>query len=88
MGDDQLPHDTEWGKHARKLTGGEGVDLVVEVGGAGTLEQSISAVRVGGQVSLIGVVSGITSQLNVIPVLMKNVRVQGIFVGTAKVSNA
>jgi NADPH:quinone reductase-like Zn-dependent oxidoreductase len=70
----------EWGDAARKLAGG-GVDHVVEVGGAGTLPQSLRAVRLNGRVSLIGVLSG-GSQFNPMPLLMKNVRLQGIFVGS------
>lgn len=71
----------EWGEAVRKLTDGAGVDQVVEVGGAGTLPQSLRAVRAGGTISLIGVLSG-AGQVNPTPVLMKNVRVQGIFVGS------
>jgi NADPH:quinone reductase-like Zn-dependent oxidoreductase len=71
-----------WGAAARRMTGGRGVDHVVEVGGAGTLEQSLKAVRVGGQVSVIGVLSGAVSELNVIPVLMQQIRLQGILVGS------
>jgi NADPH:quinone reductase-like Zn-dependent oxidoreductase len=74
--------DPKWGATARKLTGGIGVDQVVEVGGAGTLEQSMAAVRVGGQVSVIGVLSGVAAELNIIPILMKNLRLQGILVGS------
>jgi NADPH:quinone reductase-like Zn-dependent oxidoreductase len=74
--------DPGWGKTAKNLTGGVGVDHVVEVGGAGTLEQSLRAVRVGGQVSVIGVLSGISSDLNIIPILMQNLRLQGILVGS------
>jgi NADPH:quinone reductase-like Zn-dependent oxidoreductase len=74
--------DPVWGKTAREMTGGVGVDHVVEVGGAGTLEQSVAAVRVGGQVSVIGVLSGVSSELNIIPVLMQNLRLQGILVGS------
>ena len=73
--------DEEWGKTAKKLTGGRGVDLVVEVGGAGTLEQSVRAVRIGGQISLIGVLAGGIQELNVIPILMQQIRIQGIIVG-------
>jgi NADPH:quinone reductase-like Zn-dependent oxidoreductase len=73
--------DPDWGKTARQKTGGRGVDHVVEVGGAGTLQQSIRAVRPGGTISLIGVLAGGKSELNMTPVLMQNVRVQGIFVG-------
>jgi len=54
---------------------------VVEVGGAGTLEQSLKAVRFGGTLSVIGVLSGVSSSLNILPILMKNVRLQGILVG-------
>ena len=71
----------EWGASARALTDGRGVDHIVEVGGAGTLQQSLRAIRVGGTISVIGVLSGITSELNIIPVLMQNVRLQGILVG-------
>ena len=71
--------DPRWGRAVRKLTGG--VDHVVEVGGAGTITQSLDAVRPGGTVSLIGVLAGVREPLNVLPVLMKQVRVQGILVG-------
>ncbi len=71
-----------WGKTARELTGGTGVDHVVEVGGAGTLQQSLAAIRVGGQISLIGVLSGNSIELNILPILMQNVRIQGILVGS------
>jgi NADPH:quinone reductase-like Zn-dependent oxidoreductase len=70
----------EWGGKARELTGA-GVDHVVEVGGAGTMPESMRAVRMGGRISLIGVLSG-AGQFNPTPVLMKNLRVQGIFVGS------
>ncbi|WP_434389498.1 zinc-dependent alcohol dehydrogenase family protein [Melittangium boletus] len=71
----------DWDKAARALTGGVGVDHVVEVGGAGTLERSLRAVRTGGTVSVIGVLSGAAHSVNVLPMLMNNLRVQGIFVG-------
>jgi NADPH:quinone reductase-like Zn-dependent oxidoreductase len=71
---------TEWGKKARDLTNGRGVDHVVEVGGAGTLPQSIEATRIGGRISLIGVLTG--GAFNPIPILMKNIVVQGIYVGS------
>jgi NADPH:quinone reductase-like Zn-dependent oxidoreductase len=77
----------EWGDKVRELTGGRGVDHVVEVGGAGTLGQSLRAVRMGGRISLIGVLSG-AGQANPTPILMKNVRVQGIFVGSREMFEA
>ncbi len=71
----------EWGVRARELTGGTGVDHVVEVGGAGTLAESLRAVKTGGTISLIGVLAG-TGQCNPLPLLMKHVRLQGIYVGS------
>jgi len=71
----------EWGDAARKLTDGRGVDHVIEVGGAGTLNQSLRAIRTGGHVALIGVLAGY-GQFNPVPILMKAVRVTGIFVGS------
>ncbi len=69
-----------WGRAVRDLTGGVGVDHVVEVGGAGTLPQSMQAVRTGGFISLIGVLTG--GQIDPIGLLMKNITLQGIFVGS------
>ena len=71
----------DWDKAARALTGGMGVDHVVEVGGAGTFEKSLRAVRVGGTVSVIGVLSGGAGTVPLTPILMQNLRVQGILVG-------
>lgn len=73
--------EPKWGKAVRALTGGRGVDHVVEVGGEGTLAQSLRAVRPGGTISLIGVLAGRATDLSLVPVLMNQVRVQGIFVG-------
>jgi NADPH:quinone reductase-like Zn-dependent oxidoreductase len=70
----------EWDKWCRSQTG-LGIDHVVEVGGAGTLEKSIRAVRTGGHIALIGVLSG-GGSVNPTPLLMKNVRLRGIFVGS------
>jgi NADPH:quinone reductase-like Zn-dependent oxidoreductase len=77
----------DWEERVRELTGGAGVDHVVEVGGAGTLGKSLRAVRTGGHVSLIGVLSG-GGQVNPMPILMKNVRVQGIYVGSREMFEA
>lgn len=78
----------EWGKAVLELTDGNGVDYVVEVGGAGTLNQSLRAVRVGGQISLIGVLSGVGGDISTVSILMKNVRVQGIYVGSREMFEA
>ncbi len=72
----------EWGKAARALCP-EGVDVVIEVGGAGTLEQSIKATRVGGQIAIIGVLGGNRApSLDLRPVLMQEIRLQGVLVGS------
>ncbi|MBX9678050.1 MAG: NAD(P)-dependent alcohol dehydrogenase [Gemmataceae bacterium] len=79
----------EWAEAVRQLTGGRGVDHVVEVGGAGTLPQSIAAVRLGGTVTLIGVLSAASQGgFNPTSILMKGVRVQGIFVGSRAMAEA
>src|SRR5262249_55952728 len=79
----QLDYKTtpEWDKKVRELTCEVGVDHVVEVGGAGTLPRSLKSVRMGGRIYLIGVLSG-GGDVNPMPILMKNVRVQGIYVGS------
>ncbi len=71
----------EWGKAVRKLTGGQGVDHIVEVGGAETLKQSLKAIGFGGHIALIGVLTGVRSQLDLTSVFMNHVRMQGILVG-------
>lgn len=78
----------QWGKTARELAGGEGVDLVVEVGGSGTLNESLRAVRIGGQISLVGVLSGVSGEISTVSILMKSVRVQGIYVGSREMFEA
>ena len=65
----------------REITDGRGVDHVVEVGGTGTLARSVKAVRVGGHIALIGALD-MSGEFNPIPVFMKAIRVQGIFVGS------
>ena len=71
----------DWEKRVWELTNKVGVDHVVEVGGAGTLAKSLRAVRMGGHISLIGVLSG-AGEANPLPAVMKNVRIQGIYVGS------
>jgi NADPH:quinone reductase-like Zn-dependent oxidoreductase len=77
----------EWEKAVLELTGGLGVDQVVEVGGAGTLAKSLRAVRVGGKVSMIGVLTG-SAELNPILILARRANVQGIFVGSTQMFEA
>jgi NADPH:quinone reductase-like Zn-dependent oxidoreductase len=72
----------EWGRAARELTAGRGVDHVIEVGGAGTLQQSLRAVCPGGVVSLIGVLSGAKHEVHLPHVFLPQVRLQGVVVGS------
>ena len=71
-----------WGQQVRTLTGGEGAQHVIEVGGAQTFQQSLRAVRMGGVISVIGVLSGALTEVDLRPLLMQDVRVQGVFVGS------
>jgi len=70
----------DWDKWVKDQTGGVGVDKVVEVGGAGTLDRSVKAVRYGGEIALIGVLAG-GSTFNPLPMMMKKVSLHSIFVG-------
>jgi NADPH:quinone reductase-like Zn-dependent oxidoreductase len=78
----------DWERRVLELTGGRGVDHVVEVGGAGTLEKSCVAARHGGNVWLIGVLTGFQATVNPMVVLQKSLRVQGIYVGSAEMFRA
>ena len=71
----------DWENRVLELTDGIGVDHVVEVGGVGTLEKSLQAVRVGGTVSLIGVLTG-SGTMDPMAILRKSIRMQGIYVGS------
>ena len=70
----------DWAGAAREMTGGVGVDHVVEVGGGGTLAQSIEAVRIGGRIAMIGVLTRGT--VDPTPMLRKSIRLDGIYVGS------
>lgn len=87
MGADHLINyraDAKWGSTAKKLTGGRGVDHVVEIGGAGTLPQSLSAIRVGGHISLIGVLAGVQGPVPTALLMGKQARVIGVTVGSRR----
>lgn len=74
--------DPAWGETARRLTGGRGVDHVIEVGGPATLAQSMAAARVGGHIAVIGILSGVAGELPLVPALLKQLRLQGVLVGS------
>jgi NADPH:quinone reductase-like Zn-dependent oxidoreductase len=73
---------TDWGRAAREMTGGKGVDVVVEVGGENTLAQSFDAARVGGDIVIIGVLGGFTTPVMIPLVFSKNLHLHGISVGS------
>jgi len=77
----------DWDKAAVELTGGIGVDQVVEVGGAGTIAKSLGAIRSGGRISMIGVLSG-AADLNPMLILGKRASIQGISVGSTQMFEA
>ena len=72
----------DWAKAARELTGGRGVDHVVEVGGAGTFRQSVAALTLGGHIAVVGVLTGYTQDINVAEIFARNARISGITVGS------
>ena len=74
----------EWGKKAFELTGGRGVDEVVEIGGPGTMAQSINACRPGGHISLIGVLTGVSGEVPTAALFSRNITVSGITVGSRR----
>lgn len=74
---------TDWDKEVKALTGGEGCDHVIELGGAETIERSIRAARIGGTLSLIGVLGGATAEVPLPLVVMRNLRLQGVTVGSS-----
>jgi NADPH:quinone reductase-like Zn-dependent oxidoreductase len=74
----------DWGKKAFELTGGRGVDEVVEIGGPGTMAQSINACRPGGHISLIGVLTGVSGEVPTAALFSRNITVSGITVGSRR----
>jgi len=87
MGADECINYTrnaEWGVEARRLTGGEGVDVVLEVGGEKTVAQSLAAVRMQGTVVIIGGVSGMGGAIHPRQLIVGATRVQGVFVGSRR----
>ena len=71
----------KWDEEVLTLTGGSGVDVVLELGGSETLSRSLRAVRVSGKVQIIGVINGTKGEVDVTAILGKHVTVQGINVG-------
>lgn len=74
----------EWGKAVKALTDGKGVDHVIEVGGPGTLPQSIDAVKIGGHISLIGILTGREGDIPTAKLMAKQAKLQGLIVGSRR----
>ncbi|WP_172117263.1 zinc-dependent alcohol dehydrogenase family protein [Halomonas hibernica] len=74
----------EWGKQVNELTDGQGVDHIVEVGGPGTLPQSIEAIKIGGHISLIGVLTGRQGDIPTAKLMAKQARLEGLIVGSRR----
>lgn len=74
--------EQNWGRKVLEITGGRGVEVVVEVGGPGTLGQSLQAVRIGGHVALIGVLTGVSGDVPTALLMAKQARLQGLIVGS------
>jgi NADPH:quinone reductase-like Zn-dependent oxidoreductase len=74
----------EWDRWVMEQTGGEGVDLVVEVGGVGTLPRSLKTVRIGGMVAQVGVLAEVAEPFSISTILHKMVRIHGIYVGSRR----
>jgi len=72
----------DWQNEVLRITEGRGVDLVVEVGGDGTLERSVSSTRMGGTVAVVGGVSGFSTKLDLIPLVVRGTRLIGVVVGS------
>lgn len=74
--------DPDWPRWVLDQTDGDGADLIVEVGGAGTFQQSLKAVKMGGTIAQIGVLTGTQQPLDITPILHKQIRVHGVYVGS------
>jgi len=85
LGADQLINYRQfenWGDRTLEITGGSGANVIVEVGGSGTLAQSVRAIAMGGHISLIGVLTGIQGEVPTAELFQKNAVISGITVGS------
>ena len=85
LGADQLINYRQfenWGDRTLEITGGRGVDVIVEVGGSGTLAQSVRAIAMGGHISMIGVLTGFQGEVPTAELFQKNAMISGITVGS------
>jgi NADPH:quinone reductase-like Zn-dependent oxidoreductase len=82
--DDVINYNAEpgWGRKAKDLTDGRGVDHVIEVGGPATLTQSIAACRTGGHIAVVGLLTGIMAEVSIPALFSNQIRISGISVGS------
>ena len=78
----------EWGKAVREATGGVGADMIVEVGGGGTIDQSMRAIKIGGHIAIVGVVAGPGAGFNPASLIGNSARLQGVSVGSREMFEA
>lgn len=78
----------KWAAWVKEQTGGKGADMIVEVGGSGTFGESMKAVRVGGTIAQIGVLSGAEDKISVVPILMRQIHIAGVNVGSREMMGA
>jgi NADPH:quinone reductase-like Zn-dependent oxidoreductase len=76
--------EPEWGRVVLEVTRGVGVDHVVETGGASTIDESIKAAAIGGSISLVGLLTGAGGRLDMLPILAKTLRIEGVMVGSVE----
>lgn len=76
--------DQSWGQTVLGLTGGRGVDIVVDIGGPSTLDQALMAVRVGGHIGMVGVIGGMEATLPMMLAIAKQVNMKSVMVGSRK----
>ena len=79
--------DENWGDTVRKVSGG-GVDHVIDIGGGATLQHSIIAARTSGQISLVGILGGVSVKVNVPMIFSKQLQVLGVAVGSAAMQDS
>ncbi|BBI63418.1 hypothetical protein HSBAA_47240 [Vreelandella sulfidaeris] len=74
----------DWGKRVKELTNGEGVDHIIEVGGPGTLPQSFDAIKIGGHIALIGILTGREGEIPTAKLMAKQASLKGLIVGSRR----
>ena len=77
----------DWEKSVLEKTGGHGVDLVLELGGVGTLAKSMASAKINGRISMVGVLTGSEGSVNPMPIIRKSLSVNGIYVGSRDMHN-